>query len=167
MAKRSWTPVETQLVSEFCAVRYPDREVWQKVRVGQIPDELPVEGLEPSEVKMLGVWRRWVDAIVFDDHRLILIEGAVVPNPGDISQLELYLRLCPMTPELYEFRTWPMQGMLVYGVDDPVVRELAARRTLAFELYQPAWLGQYLSRLFPRHRRAPLSQIGKVSPAPP
>ena len=156
--KRTWSPVEAKLVSEFCAVRYPDRRVLQRVRVGRIPKELDTVGLDPAEIRMLGVWRRWVDAIVVDPPYLRVIEAAMLPNPGDVSQLELYMHLVPSTPELWEFVDLEPIGILVYAIDDPVIRRLAADRGYTIEIYQPAWLSQYLGRLFPRERRAPLSQ---------
>jgi hypothetical protein len=130
----------------------------QRVRVGRIPDELPVQGLSEVEFRLLGVWRRWVDAVVFDPPRVILIEGAVLPDPGDVSQLELYLRLFPQTPEFADFRTAPLEGHLVYGVDDPTIRGLARERGMTVHIFQPSWLGSYLLTRLPGHRRPPLPQ---------
>ena len=157
--RRTWSPVETKLVSEFAAVRYPGRRTIQRVRVGQIPGEIDVEGLDDAEIRMLGVWRRWVDLMIVDPPFLRVIEAAMLPNPGDISQLDLYLQLLPATPELMEFVDLEPAGMLVYAIDDPVIRRLAVDRGYTVEIYQPAWLSQYLDRVFPRERRAPLSQI--------
>ena len=157
--RRTWSPVESKLVSEFCAIRYPDRRTIQRVRVGQIPTDLDVAGLDPSEIRMLGVWRRWVDAIVVDPPLLRVIEAAMLPDPGDISQLELYMHLIPMTPDLEEFMDLTPVGLLVYAIDDPMIHRLAADRGYGVEIYQPAWLKQYLDRVFPRERRAPLSQL--------
>ena len=157
--RRTWSPVESKLVSEFCAIRYPDRRVLQRVRVGQIPSELDLDGLEPEEIRMLGVWRRWVDALIIDPPYLRVIEAGMLPNPGDISQLELYMRLLPNTPDLEEFIDLVPVGVLVYAIDDPVVRTLASERDFTVEIFRPVWLSQYLDRVFPRERRAPLSQI--------
>jgi hypothetical protein len=133
--------------------------VLQRVRVGQIPSELDVAGLDDAELRMVGVWRRWVDAVVVDPPLIRVIEAAILPDPGDVSQLELYLHLLPMTPELREFEHLRPAGMLVYALDDPVIRRLAADRNFTVEIYQPVWLAQYLERVFPRERRAPLSQL--------
>jgi len=131
----------------------------QRVRVGQIPAELDTDGLEEAEIRMLGVWRRWVDLLIVDPPYLRVVEAAMIPDPGDVSQLELYLYLIPKTPDLEEFVDLRPVGLLVYAVDDPTIRRLASDRGYAVEIYQPAWLGQYLARVFPRERRAPLSQI--------
>ena len=157
--RREWSPVETKLVAEFCAVRYPGKRTLQRVRVGQVPSDLEVAGLEDAEIRMLGVWRRWVDALVVDPPVLRVIEASMVPDPGDVSQLELYMHLVPKTPDLEEFVDLTPIGLLVYAIDDPVIHRLAADRGFTVEIYQPPWLAQYLKRIFPRERRAPLSAL--------
>jgi len=158
-ARREWSPVESKLVGEFAATRYPNCRTLQRVRVGQIPGDLDVAGLDEAEIRMLGVWRRWVDLLIVDPPVLRVVEAAMMPDPGDVSQLELYLHLLPSTPELQEFMDLRPVGMLVYAIDDPVIRRLAADRGYTVQIYQPVWLAQYLERIFPRERRAPLSAL--------
>lgn len=160
--RRAWTPVETRLVAEFTAVRFADAVVQLRVRLGTIPGELPVEGLSDPERRLLGAWRRWADAVVIEPERVTVIEAAVMPDPGDVSQLELYLHLFPLTPEFQELRERPLRGLLVYAIDDPVIRRLAADRDFTVEIYRPAWVDDYLSQVYPRKRRAPLDQTGEM-----
>lgn len=157
-ARAEWTGAESRLVSEFLAVRFPDARTMQRVRVGRIPRELALDGLSPAEVRMLGIWRRWVDAIVFTDRDVTLIEAAVRPNPGDVSQLELYMHLFPMTPEFAEYKNTPLRGMLVYAIPDPVIEVLAARRGYTVQIYHPPWVDDYFAKFAARMKRAPLSQ---------
>ena len=157
--RRQWSPVESKLVAEFAALRYPGRRTIQRVRVGRTPAELDLDGLDAAEIRMLGVWRRWVDLLIVDPPYLRVVEAAMIPDPGDVSQLELYLYLLPTTPELEEFVDLKPVGLLVYAVDDPTIRRLARDRGYTVEIYRPVWLAQYLERVFPRERRAPLSQI--------
>lgn len=156
---RTWRPIETRLVAEFLAVRFPDARTMQRVRLGTIPGELPADGLEPAELRLLGTWRRWADALVIMPEELVLIEGAVRPDPGDVSQLELYMHLLPLTPELEELRSRPARGLLLYAIDDPVIRRLAADRNFTVEIFRPAWVEEYLSTLYPRKQRAPLDTM--------
>jgi hypothetical protein len=154
--RKTWEPVETRLVAEYLAMVWPDARTRQRVRVGRTPAELPLRGLDESELAALGVWRRWVDAVVELDDRTILIEAAVVPDPGKISQLDLYRYLYPLTPEFYDRRRLPVDGLLLCAVDDPVFRRIAADRGYGVYVYRPPWLDGYFDRLFPRQRRAPL-----------
>jgi hypothetical protein len=156
---RTWQPAETRLVAEYLAVHYPDKRALQRVRVGRIPSELPQGGLSPEELRMLGVWRRWVDAVVFDGPTVLLIEAAIRPDPGDISQLDLYMRLFPTTPEFSDVRPADLRGGLVYAIDDPPVRSLARDRGYTVAIFRPPWVDDYLRGLFPRHRRASLTEV--------
>jgi len=156
---RQWTGAESRLCSEYLASRWPGRHTMQRVRVGQIPSDLPTTHLTPEEVRMLGVWRRWVDALVIDPPTLHVLEVGLIANPGDLSQLELYLRLVPQTPELERFADLRLAGRLVHAVPDPVVRDMCHGRGIACEEYAPPWVADYLAQRRPAHRRPPLSQF--------
>jgi len=154
---RSWQPVEARLLSEYLAVTFPDDRTMQRVRVGSLHPSLDLPGLTPEERRLAGVWRRWVDAIVDTGRDVILIEAAVNPDPGDISQLDLYMRLFPSTPELQEFRGRPLRGLLVYAIDDPTLRAMAAERGFTVAIYRPRWVDAYILTLAARRRRSPLT----------
>ena len=155
---RRWTGAETRLVAEYLPLRWPGRRHLQRVRVGRIPSELPTDALAPEELRMLGVWRRWVDAMVVDPPVLWVIEAGVVPDPGDISRLGLYLRLLPDTPELSDLLRLRPRGRLLYAVDDPVLARMAVEAGYEYEVWTPSWVPDYLRSRRPAHRRAPLSQ---------
>ena len=149
---RSWQPAETRLLAEYLAMFYADYPCQERVRVGSYRGTLEIPGLTPAEVRLLGVWRRWVDAVVLMPAETILIEAAIRPDPGDVSQLELYMHLWGSTPEFADRATLPTRGELVYAVPDPVIPMLAARRGFTVHLFRPAWVKGYLLTLPPRYR---------------
>lgn len=159
MARGGNRLIETRLLNEWLAVRYPERRVQHRVRVGSDHPALEIPGLSPSELRMAVAWRRWADAIVFDDGTLVVVEATVLPKPGKISQLDLYLRLVPATPELVEYHDWPVRGVLLLAVDDPIIRSLAAERGHTVELYHPPWVDAYLLTLSPALRNASLTAL--------
>jgi len=159
MAKGGNKLIETRLLGEWLSMRYPGRRVMQRVRVGSDHPALEIPGLSPSEQRMVVAWRRWADAIVFDNGTLVVVEATVLPKPGKISQLDLYIRLVPATPELAEYRDWPVRGLLLAAVDDPVMRLLAAERGYTIELYHPPWVDGYLLTLAPRRREGSLTAL--------
>jgi hypothetical protein len=154
--KRQWQPREMRLVSEFLAKYYPNYETRTRVRLGAIHPELHPETLSESEKSMVGVFRRWADAIVIMPDKLVLIEAAIRPSPGDISQIELYEHLLPLTPELEEFRALPIEKLLVFAIEDPVVVAMARERGINTRYFRPGWVDEYLDILYPRERRASL-----------
>lgn len=154
--KRKWQAREMRLVSEFLAENYPDHTTQTRIRLGSIPEGLNPDNFSGGELRALGVWRRWADAIVFMPDRLILIEAAIRPSPGDISQLELYEHLLPKTPELAEHKGKPIEKLLLYALEDPVIVAMARERGIRVVYFHPDWVDEYLAILYPRERRAPL-----------
>ena len=150
---RAWNPVETRLLSEYLALRWPNNRHVQRVRVGSYDPAVDVEGLTPAEARALGVWRRWVDAVVWEPARIVLVEASVTPDPGHVAQLELYVRLWPRTPEYAEWAAWPVHGHLVYAMPDPVLPGMAAERGFTMEVFQPPWVRTYLEGLAARRYR--------------
>jgi len=145
------------MVSEFLAKHYSDYPTRTRVRVGSIHPDLKPEELTDAEKRMVGVFRRWADAIVFMPGRLLLIEAAIRPSPGDISQLELYERLLPMTPELAEHKGKLIEKMLVWAIEDPPIAVMARERGIRVVYFHPKWIDDYLKILYPRERRASLT----------
>jgi len=155
--KRKWQAREMRLVSEYLAANYADYTTQTRVRLGSVHSDLHPEKLSPAELRAVGVWRRWADAIVVMPDRLILIEAAIRPNPGDISQLELYEHLLPKTPELAEHSGKRIEKVLLYALEDPVIVAMARERGIRVVYFRPAWVEEYLAILYPRERRSPLT----------
>lgn len=109
--------------------------------------------MTPEEKAMVGSWRRWADAVVYPPPDWILIEAAIRPNPGKISQLDLYEMLLPHTPEL-PFKTGEkLRKVLLYAIEDPATTFLARKHGIECIEYKPSWLPAYLKILMPRERR--------------
>lgn len=156
--KRSWQPREMQMVAEWLAKTFPGDPYMTRVRLGAPRPSVPRPDMTPEELAMVGVWRRWADAVVILKDRLLLVEAAIRPNPGKIGQLELYALLLPHTPEFFKYRHLPVELVLLYAIEDPAVVFLARRKGIRCIMYKPAWLPAYLELLMPRERRG--SMIG-------
>jgi len=154
----AWAGAESRLVGEWLAQRWPGRRTLQHVRLGRLPDGLDTTGLSPSELTALGVYRRYCDALIVDPPTLWVAEAMIVPKPGKVSQLELYIELLPDTPELGPLLSLAPRGVLVSAVDDPTLARMCAKRNLNWQLFTPAWVGSYLLSLAPRHRQPSLPQ---------
>lgn len=146
-----------RMLSEWLVKTYPKDYYVTRVRLGRVPAVLITADMPEEEARMLGVWRRWADALVIKPDRLILIEAAIRPDPGDISKLQLYASLLPCTTEYEEHKDKPIELLLLYSLEDPVIVALAREQGIRTVYYKPAWLSDYLAILYPRERRAPLS----------
>jgi len=150
--KRDWQPREQRLVSEFVARFYPHTESRTHVHLGSTPTRLKGRYSTEEDARLVGVFRRWADALVFLPDRVLLIEGKILPQPGVISQLKLYVELIPKTPELAEHRHKPIEPVLVCAIEDPLISELARREGITVRIFHPAWIDEYMKILHPGER---------------
>jgi len=147
--KRDWQPREQRLVAEFIARFYPDQESRTHVHLGSAPVRLKGRYATDTEARLVGVFRRWADALIFLPDRLLLIEGKILPQPGVLSQLKLYEELIPKTPELAEHRGKPIEKILVCAIEDPLISELARREGVQVRIFHPAWIDEYMEIVHP------------------
>jgi len=148
-----------RLLSEFLAEHYQGVEYRTRIRLGKIQPRLDGKYITEEERLNLGTFRRWADALVILPDRLILIEAKIRPQPGVISQLQLYKRLLPNTPELQRFRDRPLEMLLVYAIRDDLLISMAREEGIRCIQYRPAWVDEYLKELYPRERRATRSGL--------
>ena len=152
---RAWQPREMRMVSDYLAQFYPQATSLTRVRLGSIPPAELHPLLEEHEVRMLGVFRRWADAIVITNDAMILVEAAIRPEPGDISKLQLYKRLLVHTPELQAYLPRRVEMQLVYAIEDPVVVIMAREAGIRPVYFRTKAVENYMKLLYPRERRAP------------
>lgn len=161
--KRNWQPREMRLVSEYLVKHYGKYTCKTRVRLGSIPVELIKPGMDAVELRMAGVWRRWADAVVIKPRKVVIIEAAIKPDPGDITKLQLYAKLFRHTPEFEPFANLPVALELVYALKDPVTLELARQAKIKVVYFKPAWVDDYLAILYPHERRAPLANLSDLT----
>ena len=150
--KRHWEPREMRMVSEYLAQNYPDCITMTRVRLGPITwsDGVPVE--EPGEAAVLGLFRRWADAVIVDDKSITLLEAKIQPDPGVISQLEYYSTLLPKTPELSPYMGLKRRLELIYAVFDAGIVDYARSRGIVCVHFRPPWLEKFLREWYPKSR---------------
>jgi len=151
--KRHWQPREMQMLAEWIAKTQQGKRVLQRVRLGSPSSSVPTAEMGPEEMAMVGVWRRWADAVILEDKGVTIVEAAIRPQPGKISQLELYAMLFPHTPEMEAWKGLPISLLLLYAIEDPATILLARGRGILCIEYKPSWLPAYLDILMPRERR--------------
>lgn len=148
-----WLPREMRLVSEYLVNAYPRAIHLTRVRLGTWEPRAEELHLTESELRMLGSFRRWADAIVITSSEMVLIEGALRPDTGEASKLEIYARLVPSTPELRDYLDRPLRLELVYAIGDAVVVQYCRERGIRCVEFRPPWLDEYFASLAARQGR--------------
>lgn len=159
--KRDWQPREQRLVSEFVAEFYGDYDSRTHVHLGGTPPRFKGMFAKPEDARLLGVFRRWADALVLMPDRMVLIEGKILPQPGVLSQLSLYERLIPNTPELSEHHGKPVEKVLVCAIEDALITQLAREDGIRVVIYSPPWIKDYLEIVHPWEKTPGLGTLGK------
>lgn len=150
---RKWQPREMRMLAEWLAEQWPRTEYLTRVRLGRIEPRVDAAELTAGELRAIGVHRRWADAVVLLPDRVLLIEAKIRPQPGVISQLELYARLLPHTPELAEHAEKPIEMILLYAIEDELINQLAREAGIRCIAYHPDWIDAYVDELYPRERQ--------------
>lgn len=146
---------ETRMLGEYLAFQYPNYEVWQRMRLGALLPATPEEALTEDELALVGVFRRWADAVAVGAGELVVIEAKMRSSPGAISQLQLYDSLVPHTPELVDYLGLRRRLELVVAIDDPAVRRLAAVHNVGVRVFRPDWLPEWAAAMHRREVRPP------------
>lgn len=157
--KRLWQPRELRLCSEFLARFYPEYESRTHVHLGPSLPRVAGRFVTDPEGRLVGVFRRWADALVFLEDRVILLEVKILPQPGVISQLKLYAELIPKTPELSEHKDKWVEMLLVCAIEDSLISELARREGIRVIIFRPVWIDDYMQIVQPRERTPGLNNI--------
>ncbi len=127
------------MLAEYLVRYHPDAKVINRQRLGPDGASFSDPTLTEAEHRMLGnPFRRWADAVVIDAGTLYVVETAMIPDPRDVSLLQVYLLLVDHTPELAAYAGLPRRGRLVWGIDDEFSRRLAVQHGLEVIVYRPS-----------------------------
>ena len=152
---RGYTPWETRMIGEWVATTFPDVEWATNVRLGSLTPRNDRGQFTREELRALGVFRRRVDAVVYLPDRLLLVEAVLAAQPGKLSTLQLYEALVPQTPELAAYRELPVQKVLLFCIEDPVLTELARQQDILPIQFVPSFFDEWFAKLRLRDQRAP------------
>jgi len=134
--------VEAKYVNEWILLNYPDRLYWKRVHLGPLPKK--------DLARLYKVTQRWIDAVIKDHDKVLLVEAKLVPRPDAVGQLLLYNDLFSQTEMFKELWDWPRQMVLLTTREDRHVRALCEEHNIKYEVYAPPWVLEYLAK---RYRR--------------
>lgn len=147
MAKREYKQRERRYVPEYVNETYPDRvAVFYNMAIGPPPEAL--QNAHPEiPLAHFRRWRFWIDAVVITENRMILIEGKIRKPAEGLGQLLLYRALLPETPELYPYKGYPVEMVLVTPRPDPRVIGVANNLGINIVIWTKTWVQEYLRTL--------------------
>ncbi len=149
---RRLTLQSTRLLHEWESIQPWDVNPIYELRLGptRLTPNAPV--LTPKIEAMLRVFNRYADLVGILGEEILVVEAKMVPEPGAISQLQHYIDLMPLTPLMQTHAGKRVQGILLFAVDDPLIRQRAEQAGFRVEIYTPAWANEYLELKYYRRR---------------
>src|SRR5215469_4560095 len=151
---RSRTLASTMLLSQWLAVFRPDTIHLWNCRLGPTPHTTLNVALTPQLEGMLRRFNLYADALSISPTTIEVIEAKVVADAGAISQVETYMSLVPSTPALKSYTGRVITGTVVFATDSDIVRQKAVSNGLAYYVFTPPWIEEYLLNRYYRVGRS-------------
>lgn len=126
-----YTQREAKLIFEWINKFHPKALQWRREQLGPV--------ITHDEARLMKMLRRWCDAIFFEDDTVYIVEAAWAPDPGKVSQLELYKQLFPKTPKFVEWKDKPVKLIFLTTKLDVEVRDLCKERDIEYVVWLPDW----------------------------
>lgn len=117
--------VERALIRDYILEKYPDKRVIFGCPLGPAPEKLIATWGAAKALRVARGLRPEVDAVVFEDHTLVLVEAKVTAWMDGLSKLPVYSGLVDTTPELVEYVSWERRMVLCLPYPNESVYESA------------------------------------------
>lgn len=118
---------ETDMLNAWLWEKHRTDTQWRRVRLGVLPTK------ELARIYMTLL--RWVDAIYLKAGVVYIVEAKLRADPGALGQLDLYEKLFRQTPEFDQYKTWPIQKVLLTSVMDLNMAELCSEKDVEYEMF--------------------------------
>ena len=138
---------ESQLLSEWLALRYPGVHSLGRLRLGPTAAVVSGVDLTPAQQAMLSVLNWYADAVILAPGEQLVVEAKVAAKPAAVGEVLFYMRLLSQTPELIGRLGVRFQPVVLFGEDDRAVGDFARSMGVRVEIHVPAWLPAYLMRV--------------------
>lgn len=149
---RRATMASTRLLHEWALTQPWDAQPVYELRLGPTQQSVNGAPLTPAIEAMLRNANWYADLVGTQQGELWVVEAKVVANFAAIGQLEGYVSLVPSTPSLHQFLNKPVRPVLLVGVSDSVVAQLAQNKGIRLIVFSPDWINEYLTAKHFRRR---------------
>jgi len=138
---------ERRLIAEYIVDRFPRNQVIYGCPLGPVPTHL-VATLGPRKaLRMARGLRPEVDALVIQDHRLILVEAKIQKWLDGIAKLPVYRSLIPTTEELTQYQDYDVEMRLCFPWYSESVEAAAKGAGVVLDVFHQPWIDEYLTEL--------------------
>jgi hypothetical protein len=138
---------ERRLISEYVAERFSKDRVILGCPLGSAPEKL-IATLGPRRaLRVARGLRPEVDALVVRGQQLIMVEAKIRAWVDGIAKLPLYKSLVPTTPELEQYKDYPVEMRLCFPWYSETIDQAAKNLGVVLDVYHKPWIDEYLEEL--------------------
>jgi hypothetical protein len=151
------------LMREWAARTYPGVPLLEQLRLGPTSAKLIGVVVTPALEAALRVANWFADGVLLSPMETLVIEAKVRPTPAAVSQVQFYAEQIASTPALASRLSLPINALVLFAEDDPVVNAFARRHGVRVAIYTPPWIADYLQLVQFRQRAASPSKPPEAS----
>jgi hypothetical protein len=137
--------VSTQLLYEWSLTQPWIAPPVFEQRLGPTPLIPGYLNVSPTVAAMLARANRYADLVGATATQILVVEAKMIATPGAISQLAHYQNLVYASAIRTTYPQLPVQGVLVWAVDDPIVHQEAVAAGFRVDIYAPQWAVDYIN----------------------
>ena len=145
---------ERLLLAKYLADKYPHHRKQTNVPLGLPHPDLVAEFGRDLALRMGIKMRPNIDAIVWDNKTLILIEAKVIRWIDGLSKLPLYNAMIEDTPELEQYKDWPRIMRLVIPFTQDNMLSIAKKLGVEVVQYSVPEIDDYVQKQLPYYQSA-------------
>jgi hypothetical protein len=149
---------ERLLLTRYIEARYRSNKVALNYPLGPVPDSLVFEYGAGKAYKVGRSMRPEIDALVYDEGTLILVEAKIVRWVDGVSKLPLYKALIASTPELQAYVSWRVEMELVIPFKQPTMVSVAHSMGVKIVEFSVPEIDKYVSETLPYYQTAEYRQ---------
>jgi hypothetical protein len=146
--KRREKFASTRLLHEWAQLQPWEFPPIYELRLGPTPLWAQQGILTPQVEAMLRNFNRYADLVGVKAGTIEVVEAKMFPDPGAISQVELYVDLVHATPVLQQYPGRVIQPVILVALSDAVMAQKAAARGIKWVVYTPTWASEYVERRY-------------------
>jgi len=138
---------ERRLIAEYIVEKFPRATVIYGCPLGPVPERL-IATLGPRKALRVarGV-RPEVDALVVQDHKIVLVEAKILRWVDGIAKLPVYKSLIATTPELEQYQGYEVEMRLCFPWSSETIDEAAKNAGVVLDVFHQPWIDDYLTEL--------------------
>jgi len=135
-------------MQEYILEHLHPEQTFFRMRLGGVSDEQRAALPAGVPERVYAVTQRYADALCIYPDRVEIWEAKLIRPLAAITQLQLYERLFPKTPEFVRYADLDISLHLLTPIWDEDLTEICERAEIEISMWEPPWVTEYLTTYY-------------------